>query len=128
MRYNFIYNKRKIIVEVTIKINNEIKKLNFIVDIGASTSVIDEDTARFLGFSADKLEKANYHTAGGRTSGKILKLPSFGIFNEVFYNCEIAIINLSPFVTFYCEGLIGNDILEKLKKLKIDCIEKTIEV
>lgn len=56
MKHTFISDKRKIIVFATIAGMGIEKQFKFILDTGASKSIIDDSVAQRLGFDLHKLE------------------------------------------------------------------------
>ena len=73
MTYNLIIEKRKLIVFAQVKGVNEYRKLRFILDTGASKSIIDEGTVRRLGFELNLLQPGDrLMTVGGGMNSKML--------------------------------------------------------
>jgi len=128
MKHEFILNKRKIIVVAKIKGLEDFKNFKFIIDTGASKTVIDSSVASILGFDLKKLETEKLMTIGGMTNSKIMKLPKISLFGKDIMNLEVNVLDFSPQITFFADGLIGTDFLLKFKQLKIDFEAKTIEI
>ena len=128
MKETFRLVKKKIIVSPIIKGLKDEKDFNFIVDTGASVSIIDETVAAFLGFDIKKLKVENLTTISGRATSKILKLPKIELFGRSMSNFEVKVMDLPAQVTLLADGLIGTDFLLKFKQLKIDFEAKTIEI
>jgi len=86
MIHDLLIKKRKIIVSATIEGISDSIDFNFILDTGATKTVIDEEVARKIGFELFRLQKGDrLMTAGGavhslvlrEVQAKILKLPKF---------------------------------------------------
>ena len=128
MKYDFSINKRTIIFFAKIKGLNDEKSVKFILDTGATKSIIDKGTAINLGFDLKKLEKGDrLMTAGGGVSSKTLKLPKISLFGKDIINFEVNVLNLPFQITYFADGLIGMDILLQFNSLKFDFDNKTIE-
>ena len=103
-------------------------KFKFILDTGASKSVIDESVARQLGFELYKLQKGDrLMTAGGGVNSKILKLPKINLFGKDFINFEVNVLKFPSQITYFADGLIGMDFLLQFENIKIDFEKKVIE-
>jgi len=124
MKHNFILEKRKIIVSV--KIND--RDFRFILDTGATTSVIDSSVAVRLGFDLKKLESVKLTTAGGNITSKTLKLCQINLFDKDIYNFDVSVINFPFQITLFASGLVGMDFLLNFKELKINFDKKIIEI
>jgi len=129
MKHLFVLDKRKIIVFATIKGINIEEEFKFILDTGASKSIIDDSVALQLGFNLKRLKFGDRLTtiSGGRNS-KILKLPKFNLFGEDMINFEVNVMNISPQILYFADGLIGMDFLLQFKNIKFDFNEKIIEI
>ena len=130
MKYDFIVDKRKIIVKALIKGDDDVQnELKFILDTGASKTVIDSDTANNLGFDLKYLKTGNILIgANGDISSKTLKLPQFSLFDKILLNFEVSVIDLPPQITYFARGVIGMDFLLQFKKITFDFDEKFIEI
>jgi clan AA aspartic protease (TIGR02281 family) len=128
MKETFNLVKKKIIVVPKIKGLKDNQDFNFIVDTGASVSIINETAAIFLGFDLKKLETELLTTLSGKTSSKILKLPKLELFGKSVSNFEVKVMNLPTQITLLADGLIGMDYLLNFKKFIIDFEDKTIEI
>jgi clan AA aspartic protease (TIGR02281 family) len=129
MKYDIIIDKRRIIVTPQIKGINDFRKFNFILDTGASKSIIDEVVITRLGFDLKKLETGDrLTTAGGGVKSKIIKLPEFTLFGKNMIDFEVNVINLPLQITYFADGLIGMDFLLQFKNLKFNFVEKFIEI
>ena len=127
MKYPFSLDKRKIIVFVTIQGFEIEKPFKFILDTGASKSIIDETVAVSIGFDLKKLNTERLTTIGGGKNSKLLKLPKLSLFGKTAENFEVNVLEIPPQVTFFADGLIGMDFLLLFGKLTFDFEEKSIE-
>jgi len=128
MKYELLIEKKKIIVVAQIKSINDNRNLNFILDTGATKSLIDEDAATRLGFELYRLQKGDrLMTAGGAVHSKILKLPKLSLFGKDMVNFEVNVIKFPLQITLLADGLIGMDFLLQFKKVNFDFEAKTIE-
>ena len=127
MKHEFILNKRKIIVVAKIKGVRDFMSFKFILDTGASKTVIDSSVASLLGFNLKELGNERLTTIGGMTNSKIMKLPEISLFGKNMANFEVNVLDFSPQITYFAVGLIGTDFLLKFKSMKIDFEEKIIE-
>ena len=128
MKYNFSIIEKKIIITPVIKGVDEDVEFQFLIDTGATQSIIDERVAIRLGFDLNKLDKGDsLMTAGGRINSKKLKLPKITCLGKEFSNFNVNVVKF-PFQTLLVvEGIIGMDFLLRFKNLKFDFIQKTIE-
>jgi len=128
MKYKFLINRRKIIVSAILKGINESRDFNFILDTGASKTVIDDDVAIRLGFDLKGLTSGDrLMTAGGGVHSKIMKLPKFSLFGKDVDNFEVNVLRFPPQITYFADGLIGMDFLLQFKNIRFDFEAKTIE-
>ena len=128
MKHEFCINKRKIIVTAEIKGINDHRDFQFILDTGASKSVIGENAVIRLGFDLKRLKAGDrMMTAGGGVNSKILKLPKFNLFGKDLVNFEVSVIKMPPQITHFADGLIGMDFLLQFENIKFDFTEKVIE-
>jgi clan AA aspartic protease (TIGR02281 family) len=129
MTHDFIIDRRKIIVKAQVKGINDFKELKFILDTGASKSLIDDSTAIRLGFDLKRLKIGDrLMTVGGGINSKILKLPKLSLFGKELVNFEMNVINMPPQILFFADGLIGMDFLLQFKNIKFDFENKIIEI
>jgi clan AA aspartic protease (TIGR02281 family) len=128
MKHKFALEKRKIIVTATLYTANAIKDFNFIIDTGATTSVIDTNVAMRLGFDLAKLKQIRLTTVGGNTSSRNLKLPRINLFDTEIINFNMNVIDLPYQITLFADGLIGMDFLLNFRELKFNFEEKIIEI
>ena len=128
MKHDFLIDKRKIIVFVKIKGINDYIEFKFILDTGASKSIIDESVAIWLGFDLKRLKNADrLMTVKGGVGSKILKLPKLSLFGKDMVNFEVNVLNIPPQILYIADGLIGMDFLLQFQNIKFDFVEKIIE-
>jgi clan AA aspartic protease (TIGR02281 family) len=128
MKEPFKLVKKKIIVVPTIKGLKDNQDFNFILDTGASVSIINEAAAIFLGFDVKRLKVENLTTVSGKATAKLLKLPKIELLGQSMVNFEVKVVNLPTQVTLLADGLIGMDFLLNFKKFTINLEEKLIEI
>ena len=129
MTHELLIEKRKLIVFATIKCANDSSSFKFIIDTGATKTLIDERVATTLGYQLFRLDKGDrLMTAGGAIHAKILKLPNFSLFGKEFVNLEVNVIKFPLQYTVLADGLIGMDILLKFRNIKFDFDAKTAEI
>ena len=128
MKHPFILNKRKIIVFVTVEGIKIEKSFKFILDTGASKSIIDSNVASALGFNLSRLDNERLTTVGGGKNSKLLKLPKFSLFGREAINFEVNVIDMPLQILYFADGLIGMDFLLLFKSIKVDFNEKIIEL
>lgn len=126
MKYPFDLNKKKIIVVVTIKGIGVTKQFKFILDTGASKSIIDESIAVILGFDLKRLKTERLTTVGGGKTSKILKLPKFSLFGKDMINFEVNVLEFPRQITYFADGLIGMDFLMQFKNIAFDFEKKIV--
>ena len=128
MTYELLINKRKIIVSAMIESKNERRDFNFILDTGASKTIISERVAIRLGYKLFRLQKGDMlMTAGGAVNSKVLKLPKFSLFGKDMVNFDVNIIDFPLQIMLLADGVLGMDFLLKFKNIKFNFDEKTIE-
>ena len=127
MKETFNLIKKKIIVIPKISGAKGSKDFSFILDTGASVSIISDTAAAFLGFNLSTLPIEVLTTIGGRTTAKSIKLPKIELCGKTISNFEIKIMSLPFQVSLLADGLIGMDFLLHFKKLKINFDENVIE-
>jgi len=128
MKHELLIDRKKIIVRAKIKSGNELRYLKFILDTGASITVIDEEAVRRLGFDLKKLSTGDrIMTAGGSVMSKILELPEFSLFGKDVVDFEVKVLDLPSQITYFADGLIGMDFLLHFKSIKFNFDEKTAE-
>ena len=128
MTCNFLIYKRTIIVWVQIKGVQDTKSVSFILDTGASKTIIDSSAAIRLGFDLKQLKSGDrLMTANGGINSKILRLPKFSLFGKDIVNFEVNVLNMPPQITYFADGLVGMDFLLQFKNIKFDFEKKIIE-
>ena len=128
MTHELLIEKKKIIVFATIRGINDDRSLKFILDTGATKSLIDDDAVIRLGFELYRLQKGDrLMTAAGGVQSKILKLPKLSLFGKDMVNFEVNVIKFPLQITLLADGLIGMDFLLQFKNIKFDFEGKTIE-
>jgi len=129
MTHELLIEKRKIIVYAQIKGINELRYFKFILDTGSSKTIISEQVAIRLGFDLKRLKTGDrLMSAGGGTNSKVLQLPKLSLFGKDMVNFEVSVLNLSPQITYFVDGLIGMDFLLQFKSITFDFDAKTIEI
>jgi len=128
MKQPFVLTKRKIIVSAEIKGIIKERSFDFILDTGASKSIIDSHVACALGFDLHKLENERLTTVGGGINSKLLKLPKISLFGKDMTNFEVNVMDIQPQILYFADGLIGMDFLLQFKNIKFDFTEKIIEI
>ena len=128
MTHDFLIDKRKIIVVAKIKGISDYMNFKFILDTGASKSIVGESVAIRLGFDLKRLKTGDrLMTVGGGIHSKILKLPKLSLFGKDMVNFEVSVLNIPPQVLYFADGLIGMDFLLQFKNIRFDFDEKIIE-
>ena len=128
MKQTFRFNKRKIIVSAEIKGITKGREFDFILDTGASKTIIDSNVALALGFDLNRLKTGDrLTTIGGGRNSKILRLPKFSLFGKDMVNFEVNVLDIPPQILYFADGLIGMDFLLQFKHIKFDFYEKIIE-
>ena len=128
MKYDFSVYRRSIIVYAQVTGINDAREVKFILDTGASKSVLDYSAVTMLGFKLKRLETGDrLMSAGGGINSKILKLPKLSLFGKDMVNFEINVLDMPPQITYIARGLIGMDFLLQFGKITFDFDEKTIE-
>ena len=129
MTHELLIEKRKIIVFAKIEGIDDIRRNKFILDTGATKTIIDDGLATTLGYKLYNLDNGDrMMTAGGAVNSKILKLPKLSLFGKDLVNFEVSVIKFPFQITLLADGLIGMDFLLKFKNIKFDFVEKTVEV
>jgi clan AA aspartic protease (TIGR02281 family) len=128
MKHDFLLDKRKIIVVALIKGIMSERNFRFILDTGASKTIIDETVASRLGFDLKKLEIGErLRTISGGINSKKIKLPKLSLFGKDVVNFEVGVVNFSPQMMYFADGLIGMDFLVLFKSVKFDFNEKRVD-
>ena len=128
MTHKLLIEKRKIIVFATIKGIHDVSSFKFILDTGATKTLIGERVATTLGYELYRLDKGDrLMTAGGAVHSRILKLPKFSLFGKDKVNFEVNVIKFPLQISLLADGLIGMDFLLQFKNIKFNFDEKNIE-
>ena len=128
MKHKLLIEKRKIIIFASITGINDISSFKFILDTGASKTIINESVAAALGYDLKRLKNGDrLMTAGGGIYSKILKLPKFSLFGKEMINFEVNVIKFPLQITLLADGVIEMDFLLQFKNITINFDEKTIE-
>jgi len=128
MTHELLIKKRKIIVSATIEGVGSNIDFNFILDTGATKTIVDEEVARKIGFELFRLQKGDrLMTAGGAIQSKIMKLPKFNLFGKEIINFEVNVIKFPLQITLLADGVLGMDFLLRFKNIKFNFDKKTIE-
>jgi predicted aspartyl protease len=128
MKYELLIDKKRIIVSAQIKGISDYRKFNFILDTGASKTIIDEGIVLRLGFDIKRLKTGDrLTTVGGGIHSKILNLPKLSLFGKELDNFEVNVLNLPSQILYFADGLIGMDFLLQFKNIKINFDKKIIE-
>jgi len=129
MKHKLEIERCKIIVFAQIKGINDDKKLKFILDTGASKTIIDEVSAFILGYDLKKLDAGDrLMTAGGGVNSKVVRLPKFSLFGKDMINFKVSVLKMPPQITYFVDGIVGMDFLLQFKRIKFDFAEKTVEI
>jgi predicted aspartyl protease len=128
MKYELLIDNRKIIVFAKIKGIHDYIEFKFILDTGASKSIIDESVAIWLGFDLKRLKSADrLMTVKGGVSSKILELPKLSLFGKDMVDFEVNVLKIPPQILYFADGIIGMDFLLQFQNIKFDFVEKVIE-
>ena len=128
MIHELLIKKKKILVSATIEGISDSIDFNFILDTGATKTIIDEEVARKIGFELFRLEKGDrLMTAGGAVHSKILKLPKLCLLGKDIINFEVNVIKFPLQITLLADGVLGMDFLLRFKNIKFNFDENTIE-
>jgi clan AA aspartic protease (TIGR02281 family) len=124
MKYDFALERRKITVKAVI---NGLREVELILDTGAGTTVLKEQTAIALGYNPRTIATGeSFVSAGGRVNAKILKLDRFEAFGKEVKNFKVAIMPLP--LQMLADGLLGVDFLQMLRKFSINFDDRQIEL
>jgi len=127
MKEPFNLVKKKIIVIPKIRGRKGSKDFSFILDTGASVSIISDTAASFLGYNLSTLPNETLTTIGGRTNAKSIKLPAIELCGKTIPDFEIKIMSMPLQVSLLADGLIGMDFLLNFNELRINFDENFIE-
>lgn len=119
MNGKFDFKYRKIIVHVSIKGIDKIAKMRFILDTGASFSIINTNAMKSLGYTKKDFTKTErlQGFGGNRKNVNFLKLKSLAFLGVQRNNFEIGAADFSSNMLF--DGILGIDFF-KNHKLCID--------
>ena len=110
MKFEFDHKKGLIVVPVTIKGPKTIVDAYFVLDTGATYTVIRSDLLTRAGFKKDDyIETINTTTASGISAGAILKINSIGALGLIRSNFKVISKELP--LTLPVDGLLGIDFL-----------------
>ena len=128
MKYDIEIIERKIIIRPEIKGVDKFRKFKFLLDTGATQSIIDEQVVTQLGFDVNKLDKGDrLMSPGGGINSKKIKLPQLNLFGKEFLNYKVNVIKFPLQMMITIEGIIGMDFLLRFKNLNFDFDKQTIE-
>jgi len=104
------------------------RDFNFILDTGASKTVIDDSVATILGYNLKQLIKGDrLMTAGGAIHSKILKLSNFNLFGKDMPDFEVNVIDFPLQIKYYADGVLGMDFLLQFENIRFDFEARNIE-
>jgi predicted aspartyl protease len=118
MRYDFKFERDKIIVEPILAGKDNSYKFRFFLDTGASVTVIDKSVASVFDFECYTGEKLV--TASGRTKSQKVIIPGMELFGKVVSDFCVNMIDFPYQITVFADGLLGMDFLKHFKYLNID--------
>jgi len=128
MTYDFSFYRRSIIVKAEITGVKEKRNVTFLLDTGASKTIIDEDAAKRLGFELKQFKTGDrLMTANGGVNSKILELPKFSLLGKDLIDFEVNVLTLPVQISYFADGLIGMDFLLQFDSIKFDFDKKIIE-
>lgn len=100
-----------IIVPVAIYSHKSDIKASFVLDTGAFKTIIDYTILQMIEYKQSDYGKKVYtNTAGGRSSGRLIKIKSFGSLGIIRRNFEVLGKDLSP--NLMIDGLLGLDFIK----------------
>lgn len=118
MKFEFEPKKGLILVPVTIKGKVNTVNAVFVLDTGASLTVINNDVLLRAGYKKeDYIEKINTTTASGNSGGMIVKISSIAALGFIRKNFKIIAKDLP--LTLFVDGLLGIDFLRN-KELNLN--------
>ena len=118
MKFEFNTKKWLILVPVTIKGPVNIVNAIFVLDTGASLTVINNDVLKRAGYKKDDyIEKINTTTASGISGGMIMKVTTICALGLIRRNLKIIAKDLP--LTLFVDGLLGIDFLRN-KELNLN--------
>jgi predicted aspartyl protease len=126
MKYKFNLINNRIIVVFGIKTRRKLHEYNFLLDTGATVTIIDKSIADMLGYKQNTDDMLR--TVGGNVSAKTMKLPSIFIFGKPQTNFTVKVIDFSSAITVFADGIVGMDVLSQFSHIDIDFNHNTIDV
>ena len=121
--------KRKIIVTPIIKGVDDDIIFDFVLDTGASKTIIDEQIVKQLGYDPKRLQSDDrLMTVGGSIRSKTLSLPKLTLFGKDCINFNVDVISMPLQILPFVQGIIGMDFLLQFATVKFDFEKKTIEI
>ena len=128
MTFDFSFYRRSIIVKAQITGVKETRNVTFLLDTGASKTIIDNDAAKRLGFDLKQFKTGDrLMTANGGVTSKTLELPNFSLLGKDLVNFEVNVLTLPAQITYFADGLLGMDFLLQFDSIKFDFEKKIIE-
>jgi len=128
MKHELLIDNSKISVFAKIMGVIEYREFIFIIDTGATKSIIDEKVVERLGFDLNHLDSGyRLMTAGGNVNSKTLKLPKFSLFGKDIADFEVNVIKMPLQISYFADGLVGMDFLLQFERLQFDFTQKIVE-
>ncbi|MDR1764150.1 MAG: retroviral-like aspartic protease family protein [Dysgonamonadaceae bacterium] len=125
MKFDFYFEREKIIVEPVITGMRHKRKLRFFLDTGANITLIDSSVSAVFGFEQNSRE--NIVTASGKAKSHQVILPEIEVLGKTLSNFNVSVIDFPYQITLFADGLLGMDFLKQLKRLNIDFENQIIE-
>jgi len=126
MKFKLELEKSKIIVRAVAKNGNDSSTIKFVLDTGATITLIDKSIADIMRLECSISDMLL--TAGGRrTKAHETTVPSMQILGKEVQNFRISVVELPLQMTIFADGLLGMDFLKQLKRLNIDFENRIIE-
>jgi clan AA aspartic protease (TIGR02281 family) len=125
MRFDFKFERDKIIVEPVITGKSNSLKFRFFLDTGASVTVIDSSVATVFDFEYNYDDKLV--TASGRAKSKKVTIPEMELFCKKVSDFWVNVIDFPYQITLFADGLLGMDFLKQFKYINIDFENQIID-